>query len=367
MLLSLVLHSYSMRYLLPGIVLLGSAPTYVLAWGAWRLLSALLPARVYQLVDDRLYCVYQSMVLFFFENYTGVQILLYGDLPKNKENVIYLSNHQSTVDWIVADILAVRQNALGHVRYVLKDGLKWLPLYGCYFSRHGGIYVKRSAKFNEKEMRNKLQSYVKAGTPMYLVIFPEGTRFSPGQTKLLSASQAFSAEHGLPVLKYVLTPRIKATHVAFDSLKSYLDAIYDITVVYEGRSANWQQRQHQEPLTMTEFLCKECVKIHIHVDRIDKKDVPEEQAYMRRWLHERFEIKDKLLIEFFDSPDPARRNKFPGKSVHSKLSLKKTLPSVLLLGGLTVGLLMTEAGRKLYVNTWIYGTVLGCLWVAVKS
>lgn len=39
------------------------------------------------------------------------------------------------VDWIIADILAVRQNALGHVRYVLKDGLKWLPLYGCYFSQ----------------------------------------------------------------------------------------------------------------------------------------------------------------------------------------------------------------------------------------
>lgn len=46
-----------------------------------------------------------------------------------------LTGSVSTVDWIVADILAVRQNALGHVRYVLKDGLKWLPLYGCYFSQ----------------------------------------------------------------------------------------------------------------------------------------------------------------------------------------------------------------------------------------
>ncbi|XP_073911396.1 1-acyl-sn-glycerol-3-phosphate acyltransferase epsilon isoform X1 [Castor canadensis] len=364
MLLSLVLHSYSMRYLLPGVVLLGSAPTYVLAWGIWRLLSALLPARIYQMMDDRLYCVYQSMVLFFFENYTGVQILLYGDLPKHKENIIYLANHQSTVDWIVADILAVRQNALGHVRYVLKDGLKWLPLYGCYFARHGGIYVKRSAKFNEKDMRSKLQSYVNAGTPMYLVIFPEGTRYNPGHTKLLSASQAFAAQQGLPVLKHVLTPRIKATHVAFDSMKSYLDAIYDVTVVYEGKDDNWQQK---EAPTMTDFLCKECPRIHIHIDRIDKKDVPEEQVYMKRWLHERFEIKDKLLIEFYDSPDPERRYRFPGKSVHSKLSLKKTLPSVLVLGGLTVGMLMTEAGRKLYVNTWLYGTLLGCLWVTVKA
>ncbi|XP_015360141.1 1-acyl-sn-glycerol-3-phosphate acyltransferase epsilon isoform X3 [Marmota monax] len=311
MLLSLVLHMYSMRYLLPSVVLLGSAPTYVLAWGVWRLLSALLPARIYQAVDDRLYWVYQSTVLFFFENYTGVQILLYGDLPKNKENIIYLANHQSTVDWVVADILAIRQNALGHVRYVLKDRLKWLPLYGCYFSQHGGIYVKRSAKFNERDMRRKLRSYVDAGTPMYLVIFPEGTRYNPGQTKLLSASQTFAVQQ--------------------------------------------------------EFLCKECPTIHIHIARIDKKDVPEEQEYMRRWLHERFEIKDKLLIEFFDSPDPERRNKFPGKCVHSKLSLKKTLPSLLILSGLTAGMLTTEAGRKLYVNTWLYGTLLGCLWVTIRA
>jgi hypothetical protein len=48
---------------------------------------------------DRLYCVYQSTVLLFFENYTGVQVLLYGDLPKNKETMIYLAKHQSTVDW----------------------------------------------------------------------------------------------------------------------------------------------------------------------------------------------------------------------------------------------------------------------------
>lgn len=32
-------------------------------------------------------------------------------------------------------MLAIRQSALGHVRYVLKDGLKWLPLYGWYFSQ----------------------------------------------------------------------------------------------------------------------------------------------------------------------------------------------------------------------------------------
>lgn len=360
MLLSLVLHTYSMRFLLPGLVLLGSAPTYVLMWGAWRLLSALLPARLYQRVDDRLYCVYQSAVLFFFVHYTGAQILIYGDLPKNKENIIYLANHRSTVDWIVADILAMQQDAVGHVRYVLKEGLKWLPLYGYYFSQHGGIYVKRSAKFDEGRMRGTLRSYVDTGAPMYLVIFPEGTRYTP---KVLSASQAFAAQRGLPVLKYVLTPRIKATYVAFDSMKNYIDAIYDVTVVYELED----QAQQTETISMIEFLCRKNPKIHIHVDRIDRKDIPAEQDDMKRWLHKRFERKDKLLMEFYESPDPERRNKFPGKSVDSKPSLKKTLPSVLLLGSLTAGLLMTEVGRRLYVNTWVFGSLFGCLWVSIRA
>lgn len=75
----------------------------------------------------------------------------------------------------------------------------------------------------------------------------------------------------------------------------------------------------------------------------------------------------RLLIEFYDSPDPERRNKFPGKSVHSRLSVKKTLPSVLMLGSLTAVMLMTESGRKLYVGTWLYGTLLGCLWFVIKT
>ncbi|KAG8512575.1 1-acyl-sn-glycerol-3-phosphate acyltransferase epsilon [Galemys pyrenaicus] len=170
---------------------------------------------------------------------------------------------------------------------------------------------------------------------------------------------------GLAVLRHVLTPKIKATHVAFDSLKNYLDAIYDVTVAFEGTMDDRGQRT--EAPSMAEFLCKECPKIHIHVDRIDKGDVPEERVSMRRWLHERFEIKDRLLIEFYDSADPERRSRFPGKSVTSRLSLRKTLPSLLVLGGLTAGMLMTESGRRLYVRTWVFGSLVGCLWVSIKA
>lgn len=41
----------------------------------------------------------------------------------------------------------------------------------------------------------------------------------------------------------MLTPRVKATHVAFDSMKHYLDAIYDVTVAFEGTVDDKGQRK----------------------------------------------------------------------------------------------------------------------------
>lgn len=40
-----------------------------------------------------------------------------------------------SVDWVVANMVALQHNSLGHVRYVIKDGLKYFPLYGFYFKQ----------------------------------------------------------------------------------------------------------------------------------------------------------------------------------------------------------------------------------------
>ncbi|KAG2467051.1 PLCE acyltransferase, partial [Polypterus senegalus] len=326
MLLSLVVHTYSLRYWFPAAVMLGTAPAYLLTWGVWRLLSTVVPARLYHRMDDFIYSIYQSMVLFFFENYTGVEVIVYGEIPKRKENVVYLSNHQCTVDWIIADMLAIRQGAIGHVRYVLKDGLKWLPLYGWYFSQ------------------------------MYLVIFPEGTRYNPELQKVILDSQAFARKEGLSVLNHILTPRVKAAHIAVDAMKSHLNAVYDVTVAYEG-TVDAKGERKTAP-SMPEFLCKECPRVHVYFERVDVNDIPREPLFFRRWLHERFEMKDRLMSAFYQSEDPEQRNKFPGEGHRSALSLRKTLPSLLFLGGLTVPMLLTESGRRLYLNTWVYGTLV---------
>ena len=37
------------------------------------------------------------------------------------------------VDWSLANFVAIRQNSIGQIRYVMKDLLKYLPFFGPYF------------------------------------------------------------------------------------------------------------------------------------------------------------------------------------------------------------------------------------------
>lgn len=48
---------------------------------------------------------------------------------------------------------------------------------------------------------------------------------------------------GLAVLRHTLTPRMKASHIAIDTMRGHLDAVYDITVAYEGTLSTSGQRK----------------------------------------------------------------------------------------------------------------------------
>lgn len=50
---------------------------------------------------------------------------------------------------------------------------------------------------------------------------------------------------------------------------------------------------------LSKYVFKECLRNR--TDQAEVKVIPEKQVAIRRWLHESFEIKDKLLIEFYDA------------------------------------------------------------------
>lgn len=99
MLLAFLFAIHSLKFTIPVVSLFGSAPTFFTGWIFIRLITAISSKEIYRISDDYFYAMYQRFVLFFFENWVNVKIILHGDFQeifRRKENVLYLSNHQSS-------------------------------------------------------------------------------------------------------------------------------------------------------------------------------------------------------------------------------------------------------------------------------
>ncbi|KAK2574644.1 1-acyl-sn-glycerol-3-phosphate acyltransferase epsilon [Acropora cervicornis] len=282
-------HLQILRFAVPATVVLGVAPQYFFTWLTWRFVCIPFPRRVFDRGDDVLYDMYQSLICFFYETCSGAEVIFYGDpIPWDKqENVIILCNHQSSVDWIVSDFLGIRQGSLGRLRYILKSGLKYLPLYGFYFAQ------------------------------IWLVIFPEGTRYNVNNKKMIEESQNFAAEQGkafiksLPVLSQVLTPRTKAAEASFEVLcPDYVDAVYDLTIAYSN----------------------------------DYEDItPSKQAP---------NMTGKILKRFY-----SKGGQMPGVPRRRRLPWLRTLPSFMIFMAALLPFLLTKRGRSAYWKMWLLSSV----------
>ena len=64
----------SLRWVPPAAVILGTAPLYLGQWTAIKLLTLPLPHHVYYRLDEFLYGCYQTMVGFYYETWSGVEV-----------------------------------------------------------------------------------------------------------------------------------------------------------------------------------------------------------------------------------------------------------------------------------------------------
>ncbi len=102
---------------------------------------------------------------------TGLEVRGHDKLPKSA--CLVVSKHQSAWDTF-ALISLFRDPAI-----VLKDELKWIPVYGWFCVKFGHILVKRDkASIALKALIRDARARVAAGREV--VIFPEGTRTAPG-------------------------------------------------------------------------------------------------------------------------------------------------------------------------------------------
>jgi 1-acyl-sn-glycerol-3-phosphate acyltransferase len=111
----------------------------------------------------------------------GIRVVIKGEIPQHA--VIVASKHQSAFETI-ATLYLWKNPAV-----VLKAELMRIPFWGYIARRHGAIPVERDA--STKAMRTMMRAAEAAiAEDRPIVIFPEGSRFPPGETPPLKPGVA---------------------------------------------------------------------------------------------------------------------------------------------------------------------------------
>ncbi|XP_024924137.3 1-acyl-sn-glycerol-3-phosphate acyltransferase 2 isoform X2 [Ziziphus jujuba] len=219
--------------------------------------------------------------------WAGVKIQVYTDRETfrlmGKEHALLISNHRSDIDWLVGWILAQRSGCLGSTLAVMKKSSKFLPVIGwsMWFSEY--LFLERSWAKDEKTLKSGLQRLKDFPRPFWLALFVEGTRFT--QAKLLAA-QEYATSTGLPIPRNVLIPRTKGFVSAVSHMRSFVPAVYDVTVAIPKTSP---------PPTMLRLFKGQPSVVHVHIKRHLMKELPDTDDAVGQWCRDIFVAKDALL------------------------------------------------------------------------
>ncbi|XP_051152570.1 1-acyl-sn-glycerol-3-phosphate acyltransferase 2-like [Andrographis paniculata] len=219
--------------------------------------------------------------------WAGVKIELYTDSETfklmGKEHALVICNHRSDIDWLVGWVLAQRSGCLGSTLAVMKKSSKLLPVIGwsMWFSEY--LFLERNWAKDESTLKSGLQRLRDFPLPFWLALFVEGTRFT--QAKLLAA-QEYASSTGLPIPRNVLIPRTKGFVSAVAHMRSFVPAIYDVTVAIPKSSP--------QPTMLRLFKGQSSV-VHVHLKRHLMEELPESDDAVAQWCKDVFVAKDKLL------------------------------------------------------------------------
>ncbi|HWR96510.1 MAG TPA: acyltransferase, partial [Arenimonas sp.] len=202
---------------------------------------------------------------------------------------LVLSNHQSWVDIMV--LQAVFNRRIPFMRFFLKQQLIWVPLLGLawraldfpFMKRHSKSQIQKRPELAGQDIAATRKACEKFfGKPVSIMIFPEGTRFTPAK----------HAQQQSPFAR-LLKPKSGGMAYALDAMGRGLHAILDVTLLYpNGKPGMWD-------------LIADRIKT-VHVD-VRLREIPEAlrngdyendrtfRVAFQRWMNGLWQEKQALL------------------------------------------------------------------------
>jgi 1-acyl-sn-glycerol-3-phosphate acyltransferase len=219
------------------------------------------------------------------EKFAGVEVAITGDPLPYRENAFVIANHQAMADIPSIIALARRSGRAGDLKWFVKDPIKYVPGIGWGMLFLDCIYVKRNWMADKSRVLKTFESLRTHRTPFWLVSFLEGTRITPEKR---ARSQAFGERQKLPRLEHVMLPRTKGFEATMEGLGSHKQAVYDLTIGYEGR-----------PPGLSALLLGGVRRIHVHARRYPVAELPKENKERADWALARWVEKEERMARFY--------------------------------------------------------------------
>ncbi len=207
---------------------------------------------------------------------------------KKKDWYLVMSNHQSWVDILV--LQKVLNRKIPMLKFFLKKELIWVPFLGLAWWAMDFPFMKRYSKKTLEQkphLRGKdLENTKKAcerfkHTPISIMNFVEGTRFTPQKKKVQGSS-----------FDNLLDPKAGGIAFVIGSMGEYLHKIIDVTIVYPGT-----------PPSFWDFISGKARKIIIDFEVLEMSQTlkgdyfndKEHRAVFCEWLNQIWKKKDKKI------------------------------------------------------------------------
>lgn len=242
------------------------------------------------------YTVYSQLVC-LAEWWANVKLLLYIDKEDwekyfGKEHGYCIMNHSYEIDWLMGWMACEKMRVLGNCKAYAKKVIQYIPVLGWGWKFAEFVFLERSYEKDKEVINKQIKELADHPDPMWLLLNPEGTRFTPKKHQI---SLEFSRKNNLPELKYHLLPRTKGFVASIPSMRGKIPAIYDTLVVFK----------ENEPVapTMTSLVFGKQVTAHMYIKRISLDEVPDTEAEQEKFLRDLFIRKDKLKDSFLKTGD----------------------------------------------------------------
>jgi 1-acyl-sn-glycerol-3-phosphate acyltransferase len=222
------------------------------------------------------------------ERFYGMKVVIEDDHVVSPGPVILLSRHASILD----TILPLRVFGRGHkmiMRIVMKRELAWDPCVDVMAHRMPRTFVRRGSNAPERELEAIRAVLDGMDHRDAVVIFPEGTRFSPEkQAEVLAKLHARHPEAAARAerLRNVLPPRPAGTLAVIDA-RPDMDVVFCAHTGLEGANK-------LEDFVNGSLLGR---TLRVKYWRVAASDIPRDRDHQIAWLHSWWERIDQWVEE----------------------------------------------------------------------